>query len=698
MDRLMVGARSAVRKACNPATGWVQGRSDPADMSTSMSNSGRSSLRQRLFAVGLQGRLMMAVAAMVLLGGGVLTYRANAAISDAYRWTAEAQAAAIARAYAFGLTPADLASEARLRKRAQRLTAVHPDLMSAAIVPADARMTHARWTQTGESGTMVFPLVAAADRAPAALRLEFRLTEHAAARAAGHREVVLTAVGGALLLLIGLGAGTWFLVVSPVERLSRSAQLVASGRPASALRWRRRDAVGVLAGSVDALGGAVQALQARIAGLDREDPLTGALNHRALHDALHEMLSTARDRGTKVSVVELDIDHFQSLNDRRGHAAGDEALRIAARLIAGELRPGDVCGRIGGDEFLLALHDTDAWAAERVVQRLRQAIATASLPDGLPRPAFSAGIAEFPRDARDQHGLMRLAEGALYRAKRSGRNRCVVYSSFVDAPLSLQEEADRARTAGLANTVYALARAVDLKDGYTHQHSARVAQYGAVLAREMGMSEEEIDQIRTAGILHDVGKVGVADAVLLKPARLTNDEFLEMQRHSTLGRDIVEGAGMPEIAEWVLYLHERWDGRGYPERLAGEDIPLASRVLGVADAFEAMTSSRLYRRGMPVEKALDELERSAGAQFDPQVAQRMVELVRSGAIPLGEIGVLDVTHYGSAASSLSAAPPEEEGEPVRNLPGEPSAPAPRGAMRAGRGSGSASSARASSAS
>ena len=189
------------------------------------------------------------------------------------------------------------------------------------------------------------------------------------------------------------------------------------------------------------------------------------------------------------------------------------------------------------------------------------------------------------------------------------------------------------------------------------------------------MSEEEIDQLRTAGILHDVGKVGVADSVLLKPARLTDDEFLEMQRHSALGRDIIAGAGMPDIADWVLYLHERWDGRGYPERLEGDDIPLASRVLGVADAFEAMTSSRLYRRGMAVEKALEELERSAGKQFDPAVATRMVELVRSGAIPLGEIGVLDVTHYGSAASTASAAPPEEEGEPVRNLP------EPRGARR-----------------
>jgi putative nucleotidyltransferase with HDIG domain len=243
--------------------------------------------------------------------------------------------------------------------------------------------------------------------------------------------------------------------------------------------------------------------------------------------------------------------------------------------------------------------------------------------------------------------------------------------------------------------MYALARAVDLKDGYTHQHSARVAQYAIVLAHELGMSEEEIELIRTAGVLHDVGKIGVADAVLLKPARLTADELLEMQRHSALGRDIVQGAGMPEIADWVLYLHERWDGDGYPHKLEGEEIPLASRVLSVADAFEAMTSSRLYRRGMPIDKALMELEQSAGQQFDPTVVQRMVDLVRAGAIPLGEIGVLDVTHYGSAAGCGSAAPPEEDGEPVRNVASDR---VPRGASRTGRASASDSSTRASSAS
>jgi diguanylate cyclase (GGDEF)-like protein len=662
-----------------------------------MASAPRSSARDRLLGVGLLTRLVAGAAALVLACGGFLAYRSIAALSDAYRWTGEAEAATLARGFAQSLTSRDLHDLGRIRQRAARLSGVHADLTDVAVLaPSADSPRRGSYTQRGRGGELVTPLLDARGRPVAVLRLRFSLDERAEALAAGRREVLFAAVGAALLLIIGVGAFGARLLVRPVERLSHAAIGLAAGKPGPGLGCRRRDAIGSLAGSLDAIGGTMQALQARIAGLALTDPLSGALNHRGLHDALHEALETAVARDEKMAVVALDIDRFEELNDARGHAAGDELLRNVARVLMGELRPGDVCGRIGGDEFLLALRDSDAWGAERVVERLRSAVASAPLWDGRSGVTFSAGIAEFPRDARDQVGLMRLSDGALYRAKRSGRNRCVVYSSFVDAPLSPLEEAERARTAGLANTVYALARAVDLKDGYTHQHSARVAQYGAVLGRELGMSEEDIDLMRTAGLLHDVGKVGVADAVLLKPARLTDDEFLEMQRHSVLGRDIVEGAGMPEIAEWVLYLHERWDGRGYPEQLEGEDIPLASRVLAVADAFEAMTSSRLYRRGMPVEKALGEIEKSAGTQFDPTVARRMVDLVRSGAISLGELGVLDVTRYGSAASSASAAPPEEEGEPVSNV--ESGIGVPRGASRTGRASGSESSARASSAS
>jgi diguanylate cyclase (GGDEF)-like protein len=665
----------------------------------------RPTLRDRFLRAGLQTRIVAGAAVLVLACGGFLAHRAIAAVDDAYRWNAESDAAAVAHGFVRTLSPRDLDDLERIRARLPRLSGTHRDLISVAADPAATDTPRRAEYERDDGGAVLrFPVIDESGRPVAVLRLAFSLHDRAAALAAGRREVLLASLGAGLLLVLGIGALIRVLLTRPVEQLSTRALQVVAGRPGAALGMRRRDAIGSLAGSIDALSGTMQALQARIDGLALKDPLTGVLNHRGLHDALRDVLEGAADRREKVAVVVIDIDDFEQLNGAAGHGAGDEALRIAARVILGELRPGDVCGRIGGDEFLLALPDSDAWGAERVVERLRAAVAAAPLPQATgasanagerrARLAFSAGIAEFPRDARDQQGLMRLADGALYRAKRSGRNRCVVYSSFVDAPLSLQEEAERARTAGLANTVYALARAVDLKDGYTHQHSARVAQYAGVLAREVGMSEEEIEQIRTAGILHDVGKVGVADAVLLKPARLTDDEFLEMQRHSTLGRDIIQGAGMPEIAEWVLYLHERWDGQGYPQKLEGEEIPLASRVLGVADAFEAMTSSRLYRRGMQVERALEELEASAGRQFDPALAQRMVDLVRAGAIPLGEIGVLEVTHYGSAASSASAAPPDEEGEPVRNV--LPDA-VPRGAKRAGRAS-SESSARASSAS
>jgi len=178
--------------------------------------------------------------------------------------------------------------------------------------------------------------------------------------------------------------------------------------------------------------------------------------------------------------------------------------------------------------------------------------------------------------------------------------------------------------------VHALARAVDAKDGYTHSHSQRVARYAAELGRALGLPEDRLELLRTAGVLHDVGKIGIPDAVLLKPAKLDADEFAVMRRHSELGRDIIAGAGLEEIATWVMHLHERFDGRGYPDGLAAARIPLESRILHCADALEAMTSSRIYRPGMAVERALAELERGAGSQFDPQVAATLVDLVVEG--------------------------------------------------------------------
>ena len=181
----------------------------------------------------------------------------------------------------------------------------------------------------------------------------------------------------------------------------------------------------------------------------------------------------------------------------------------------------------------------------------------------------------------------------------------------------------------------------------------------------MGFDSERVEQLRTAGVLHDVGKIGISDVLLLQPGRLTEEQFDVMRRHSELGRDIIAGAGMDEIGDHVLHLHERWDGKGYPDGIAREEIPLESRILHVADALEAMTSSRVYRKALSTEIALAELEKHAGTQFDPEVATLIVELVRSGELEIGaseEQAVLDTLCLRTSGGDIA----EGEGNGARS--------------------------------
>jgi diguanylate cyclase (GGDEF)-like protein len=368
--------------------------------------------------------------------------------------------------------------------------------------------------------------------------------------------------------------------------------------------------------------------------LAHEDPLTGMPNKRALDDRLDTELRRAAREYYPVALVLMDLDRFKQINDTWGHAAGDEALRALARHIEAEMRAGDICGRIGGDEFVLALVRADAHSAERVLGRLQAALERVSAGPGGEGLGLSAGIAEFPRHGTERDQLMRCADSALYWGKANGRARATVYSPEADQPLPPQESPAAARQRGLMSTLQALAEAVDSKTRYTAGHSERVATYATALARSFGFEEDRLDAIRQAALLHDVGKIGIRETILTKEAPLNLEEMEEMQRHSELGRAMLSGAGMPELARWVGHLHERFDGEGYPYGLAGREIPVESRILHVADALDQMLRPSPLRRGRPLREALAELSYCAGSRVDAEFAARAIDLVQCGELEI----------------------------------------------------------------
>jgi diguanylate cyclase (GGDEF)-like protein/putative nucleotidyltransferase with HDIG domain len=348
------------------------------------------------------------------------------------------------------------------------------------------------------------------------------------------------------------------------------------------------------------------------------DPLTGLLNRRGFQNRLTEEMERAGRAGSPLSVILGDLDAFKSLNDRHGHREGDRALRAFADLCSRHVHGAAFLARVGGEEFAIVLPGVPESEAVLVAERLRRAVADGiTSPDGTPVTA-SFGVAAFPHHGRDPEVLLDHADQAMYAAKAMGRDRTVPFTGQIPVgPGAVAHEEN-------LEAVLLLAEALDLRDPSTHLHSQTVARLAEDLAREVGLDRERVSRVRLAGLLHDIGKIGVADDVLRKPGRLTPGEWAEMRKHPELGARVVEASGLPDIARWVLAHHERPDGTGYPYGLAGDDIPLEARILAIADAFEAMVADRPYRRGMPPEAAGGELVRGAGTQFDA----RLVELFR----------------------------------------------------------------------
>jgi diguanylate cyclase (GGDEF)-like protein len=358
--------------------------------------------------------------------------------------------------------------------------------------------------------------------------------------------------------------------------------------------------------------------QALIESTER-DPLTGTLNHGALVDAVARSVDMSREQRTAFAVALVDIDNFRLLNETYGHAAGDQALLTLVAIFGRDLPAEVIIGRYGPDEILLLAPAAEISALGVLLEEARTALADHALQfdasERLPL-TVSVGVCTFPDHGDSVTELLTTAALTLGEAKASGGD------GIRFAGQDIQPEPET-RT---FDVYQGLIFAVDTKDRYTKRHSSDVARYSVFLAERMRLEPDLVQTIRVAGLLHDVGKIGIPDHILRKPGKLTSHEYEIVQQHVVLGDMIVRD--LPDIElirAGIRHHHERWDGTGYVDRLAGADIPLIARILAVSDAFSAMTTTRPYRKALDVGEALRRLEDAAATQLDEELVSAFVD-------------------------------------------------------------------------
>jgi len=369
--------------------------------------------------------------------------------------------------------------------------------------------------------------------------------------------------------------------------------------------------------SIFAGGAAVTIENARLfeenVKLSITDPLTGLYNTRYFYDNLKKEIARVARYGGSTSLVMFDLDNFKNYNDLYGHQAGDYVLREVAQRMLRCCRQTDILARYGGDEFIILLPRTDQKGAFKLAERIRSEIE--KIPFGGRKGEFktritvSGSIITHPQDGAGVEDLMRKVDTLLYAAKWIGENR--ILSPFM---INLEFIQDL------------ILEKIDRKDHYTRKHSERVANYATTLARKINLDERQIGLIKIASLVHDVGKIGVPEAVLTKPGKLNKEEMDLIRAHPKTSVEIIRLSPLSkEIIPMVLHHHERWDGNGYPQGLKGEEIPLGARIIHLANAYDAMTVKRVYRDRMKPEEALEEIKRLAGSQFDPALVEAFIK-------------------------------------------------------------------------
>lgn len=366
----------------------------------------------------------------------------------------------------------------------------------------------------------------------------------------------------------------------------------------------------------------------------QHDGLTGLYNRRHFLQHIRQDFEKAAKSTFTVAVVSLD--DFQLYNELYGSHEGDRLLQDFSKLLQVAVGNQGTVGRYGGKEFILAMPFQDAGAVYDIIEQLRDMLKDylrKRLHEGHRLMTFSAGVCSYPSAASSLDDAIQYASIATYAAKKNGKNRTQLYNDgqqYIKATPEALRQAEQS-----TQTIFALTAAIDAKDHYTFNHSQNVSAYAAALAQEIGLDEEHVEIVRQAGLLHDIGKIGIPEHILGKNGPLTQEEMQIMQGH-------VEGSiamikylpSLDFVAPVAIGHHERWDGNGYPRGLAGEEIPIGARCLSIADAFDAMTTRRSYKPALSVEQALDQLKGNLGVQFDPRIGLAFIKMVEEGRLTL----------------------------------------------------------------
>ncbi len=379
------------------------------------------------------------------------------------------------------------------------------------------------------------------------------------------------------------------------------------------------------------------------------DPHTGLFNHRYLGEIIEAEFLRAKRSSHSLSVVMIDIDYFKSINEVYGHKFGDLILKQLAHQLKRALRQYDIIIRFGGEEFVIISPGTDRATIMLMAQRLLESMNLYSFGDkkNAIKLKLSMGVASFPEDrAVMGMDLVELSEQVLLKVKESGGNNVFCAHDLGDLAKPKPSGQDKSPEVGLlkdkidkltreANqslieAVLAFARTIELKDHYTGDHVEKTVHYAVEIARALNLSKHEAERIKQAAILHDLGKIGISEKILLKKGKLTNKEYDEIKKHPRIGVDIIRPIQfLHGLIPLILYHHERWDGRGYPNGLSGQDIPMGARIIALADVYQALTSDRPYRRAYTKEEAIKIIKEGAGTQFDPEIVNVFLKILES---------------------------------------------------------------------